>query len=271
MKTKQYFWIILIISSLAISLSSCKEEDVYDYDSIEPIIFDITGDMVATAHGNEAYPFTYSVPQRGGSSYVWIVGGKGGGEVVQDETYPSIAYITFNHSSVPTSAVVTVIETTCGGKVSEPFSKEIELLGFCPYNMGEYVGNYYGTQPGDHAPLVKFEAVDGLNIIRAYDLAYFINLGGEEWTEGDGSCLIEFGCGDIVTIPPQWIGDSNYPDSYGIYGNGTVDPETKKISLDYVICYGWKGSSGVDYAEISTVLTKDGKKLSSNVITNSKH
>lgn len=264
MKSKQYFG-VLLISTLILALSSCEEEVVYDFDGIEPIIFDIAGDAVATAHGNENYPFTYSVPHRGGSSYVWAVGGETGGKVVQDESYPSIAYITFNQSSTPTSAVVTVIETTSGGKVSEPFSKDIRLQPFCPYNMDEYVGNYYGTSPGAHAPIVKFEAVDGLNVIRVYDLAYFIDLGGEIWIEGDGSCLIEFGCGDIVTIPPQWIGDTNYPDAYGIYGDGTFNPETKTISLNYTICFGWTGSSGVVYAEISTVLTKDGKALDSTV------
>lgn len=278
MKSKLYFWVILILSTLTIALSSCEEEIVYDYDNIEPIIFDIAGDAVATAHGNETYPFKYSVPQRGGSSYVWVVGGAVGGKVVQDETYPSIAYITFNHSSVPTSAVVTVIETTSGKRVSEPFSKEIGLQGFCPYNMGEYEGNYYGTAPGAHAPLVEFEVAEGLNVIRVHDLAYFVgNSWGESWTEGDGSCLIEFSCGNIVTIANQWIGKSDYvgesesDSDYGIEGTGTFNPDTKTITLDYVVYYGWTGTGAGGSEAISTILTKDAKKLSSNVKINPRH
>ena len=132
--------------------------------------------------------------------------------------------------------------------------------------MGDFVGNYSGTSAGNHAPTVELVAEHGLNVIRAKGLAYFVpNSWGENWVKGDGSCVLEFGCGDVVTIYPQWIGDTDYPDSYGIDGTGTVDVANKVINLDYTVYYGWSGGSGSTAAEISTTLTLGGKVIKSVV------
>ncbi len=266
MKKKILYILGLMLLSSAVVFNSCEEKDDYNYDDIEPVIFSISGPDAATAHGNENYPVKYSVAHRGGSTYNWEVAGDHSGTVVPDEEDQSIAYITFDQSSVNTAATITVTETTAGGKVSEPFSKDIDLAAFCPYPMEEYVGDYTGTAPGDHAPTVELVAEEGLNVIRAKGLAYFVpNSWGENWVEGDGSCVLEFGCGDVVTIHPQWIGDTDFPDTYGIAGSGTVDPDAKTITLDYDVSYGWDGTSGAGGASISTVLTLDGKVLHQDV------
>ena len=121
MKSKLSYIIVLLLGVMAITFNSCEEKDDYNYNNIEPAIFAISGPDPATAHGNTDFPVTYTVPYRGGSTYSWVVEGNNGGTVVQDETFPSIAYITFDQSSTPTSATITVTETTVGGKSSEPF------------------------------------------------------------------------------------------------------------------------------------------------------
>ncbi len=266
MKKKILYILGLMLLSSAVVFNSCEEKDDYNYDDIEPVVFAISGPNPATAHGNENYPSKYSVAHRGGSTYNWEVGGDHSGTVALDEDDPSIAYITFDQSSEDTEATITVTETTQGGIVSEPFSMDVDLLAFCPYPMEDYIGNYTGTAEGEHAPTVEFVAEEGLNVIRAKGLAYFVpNSWGENWIEGDGSCVLEFGCGDVVNIYPQWIGDTDYPDSYGIEGTGTVDPDAKTITLDYVVSYGWSGGTGTEAAVISTVLTLDGKVLNKEV------
>ena len=265
MKSNFSYLIVLLLGVIAITFNSCDEKDDYNYNNIEPVIFNISGPSPATAHGNTEFPVTYTVPYRGGSSFNWTIGGNGG-TFVQDEVFPSIVYVTFNQSSTPTSATITVTETTMGGKTSEPFSIDVALLGFCPYEMNDFIGDYTGTAPGDHAPTVEMVAEHGLNVIRAKGLAFFVpDSWGENWVKGDGSCVLEFGCGDIINIYPQWIGDTDYPDAYGIEGTVSVDVDNKVINLDYTVYYGWSGTSGSEAAEISTTLTLDGKMIKQTV------
>ena len=233
---------------------SCEEKDDYNYDNIEPVLFSITGPSPSTAHGNTGFAATYSVQQRGGSTYNWVIGGNGG-TVVQDETFPSIAYVTFNQSSVNTTATITVTETTQGGKTSEPFVRTINLLAFCPFDIDAWSGNYTGTS-GAHAPTVVMEKVHGLNIIKVKGLANFVQASwGENWVKGDGSCIMEFRCGNVVNIARQWIGDTDYPDVYGIMGSGTVDVVNKTISLTYTVYFGFTATAGSVAANVTTVLT----------------
>jgi hypothetical protein len=267
MKNKISYFIVLLLSAMAVTFYACEDKDDYNYNNIEPIIFSIAGPDVATAHGVADFPSRYTVPERGGSTYNWQVGGHGG-SIVQDETFPSIAYITFNQSSTNTTATITVTETTLGGKTSEPFTRSVSLQAFCPYNMSEWAGDYSGTMAGYHAPTVVLEPVVGLNLMKVKGLAYFVpNAWGEAWVKGDGSCIMEFSCGDVVTIKRQWIGDSDYPDVYGIMGSGTVDPVNKVINLSYHVYYSFTATGGTSaYGAINTVLTLDGKILSQSEI-----
>jgi hypothetical protein len=66
---------------------------------------------------------------------------------------------------------------------------------------------------------------------------------------------MKFSCGEEIVIEPQWIGDSDYPDVYGIKGSGTFDPNTKTIILTYDVAYGWDGSDGSWNGPWTTTLT----------------
>lgn len=252
MKIKISYIIVLLLGVMAMAFNSCEEKDDYNYDNIEPKIFAIVGDNVVAASGLTEFPTTYTVAHRGGSTYAWTIGGHGGTYVVDSEL-PNRVYVTFNQSSDTTAATITVVETTQGGKSSEPFTKNIVLTPFCPYDMSEFEGNWTGTST-DHDAVLVAEATGNLNEIRMSGLAGFVNFDwGENWTAGDGSCVMVFKCGGVVEIPNQWIGDTDYPDIYRIEGGGTYDEVAGTITLDYEVFYDNGGSSA---GSISTVLTK---------------
>jgi len=258
----------LVLLGLMIMLSSCKDKDDYDYNAIEPIVNAISGPGMVAAHGLPEFPYKYTVPHRGGSTFAWTVTSPAGtSTIVKDPEYESIVYITFPQSSDTTYATITVVETTMGGKSSPPLSRNIVLTPFCPYDMEALTGNWVGTSGANDDVLIA-TTTGKLNELVVKGLAGFVNFAwGENWTRGDGSALLEFSCGDLINIPPQWIGDSDYPDVYGIQGSGTIDAANQIMTLRYEVYWGWTGSSGNSaLGEIETVLTRSGKVLSSRVI-----
>ena len=237
-----------------------KAQEAYDYNTIIPKVMEIYGPTSVAAHGLADFPYEYSAPARGGSSWAWEVEtqlGTGTPEITLEEN-GRIAKIVFPQRSEADTATVKVIETTAGGKSSEQQTMEVALAAFCPYLWDDYEGNYTGTS-GAHSDPVVFERTTTLNQFRVYGLANFVNSDwGENWVEGDGSCIGSFSCGDIFTIAKQEIGDTDYPDTYVLEGSGTVDPVTKIITLDYEVWYDAGGSSAGTF---STVLTPAGAGL----------
>lgn len=142
---------------------------------------------------------------------------------------------------------------------------EVEVFRYCPYPMNDWAGNYSGDWTGVlHGATVTAVTTDNDNELRVSGLDYFIyNSWGESWVEGDGSFVITFSCDDVVTAKPQWIGDSDYPDTYGVIGSGTLDVDNKTITLAYDLFYGWDGTTGTsvfgDFVPVT--LTLDGKAL----------
>jgi hypothetical protein len=245
--------LLLSLSALVIiGFNSCEEEDDYDFSQIEPKVFGVDGPASTPAHGNSSYPVVYEAAYfRGGSSLDWSVEtdkGEGTVEIVLEDVESfegKVANITFPQRSEADSATITVVETTMGGVQSAPFTMRVALTPFCPVDMDAWAGDYTGTEPGTHSPEVTMSTTENLNELKVEGLAYFVpNSWGENWTEGDGSCLMQFGCGNTVIIQPQWIGDTDYPDSYGISGTGTFDPDNMVINLSYDVFYGWDGSAG---------------------------
>lgn len=264
MKKIIYYSIILLVSSLVFNSCSDDEND-FDWKNYKPgFVGSINGPAEVSAHGIADYPYTYEVSYyRGGSVFDWeVTTYSGDGEVVvETETVlkadGKVANIIFPQRSTLDSALITVVETTANGVSGDPETKMVYLNPFCPYDMEPFVGDYVGTAEDTHASMVTMETTENLNELRVSGLAEFVPRDwGENWVEGDGSCLIEFGCGDVVTIRPQWIGDSDYPDVYGIVGDGTVDVENKTITLNYQVFYGWDGAEGADASgPVTTVLT----------------
>lgn len=139
MKNKILYIFGLVLMSTAVVFYSCEEKDDYNYDNIEPVITAISGPGTVNSHGLSEFPFRYTVPARGGSTYDWEVTGHGG-DIVQDEDDPSIAYIIFNQANQTEPATISVTETTLGGKTAS-LSRDITLNQFCliPEELeGEY-------------------------------------------------------------------------------------------------------------------------------------
>jgi hypothetical protein len=251
MKMKHFNILTIMLFGLLVMFSACEDKDDYDYNAIEPIISSITGPGEVAAHGLVDFPTRFHVPHRGGSTFAWEVGGHGAQSIVLDEDYPSVAYITFKQSSDTTAATITVVETTEGNKVSEPFSRDIVLTPFCPVDMDALTGEWVGTSPNNDDVLIA-GTTGNLNELTIKGLAGFINFAwGENWTSGDGTALLDFRCGNLVVIEEQVIGETDYPDTYKMDGVGTFDFDNQTITLTYVVYYTG-GSTG----EIETTLTR---------------
>ncbi len=244
------FTLLLSISAM-LFLSRCKDENSYNFDKIEPrLVNGISGPKEATANGFTTYD--YSVIHRGGSEYEWssnkenlIV------KIEKDSKYPNQASIIYKELHDSSEINITVKETTSGGKTTS-VTDTIQLLPFCPYSTKEYTGNWSSSNTQDVAETVHADTTDKPNQLRLYGLADFITTRwGETWVNGDGSCIIKLCCQEKVEIERQWIGDTNYPDTYEIQGTGTVDTTTMTMSLNYNVFYA--GGSGSK--NITTTLT----------------
>jgi len=257
---------LLIFIALPLMFIGCEsDEDNFNWSTYKPgFVGTISGPGEVAAHGIADYPYTYEVSfYRGGSTFDWtITTYSGEGDVVVEtekviEAEGKIAHVVFPQRSSLDSALITVVETTANGVAGDPQTKMVYLNPFCPYDMAPFAGDYTGTAEDVHASVVSMETTDNLNELKVSGLAEFVPRDwGENWVEGDGSCVIEFGCGDNILIKPQWIGDTDYPDSYGITGSGSVDVANKVITLNYEVFYGWDGSSGAAASgPVTTVLT----------------
>ena len=248
-KTLTFTGIIAI--SILLLLSGCKEEDKYNFDEIEPRLIDgISGPKKANATGFTEYK--YSVLHRGGSSYNWSANNEDlVVSIKKDPDYPNHAIITFSELHDTSEINITVKETTSGGKTASA-TDSVELLPFCPYPINEYTGNWLSTDTINVAKEVAAQTAENPNQLKVYGLADFItSRWGETWINGDGSCIIELCCNDKVEIERQWLGDTDYPDTYEIQGNGTVDTEAKTISLTYDIFY----ADGIGSKHVNTTLS----------------
>lgn len=252
----------LLFSFLALAFvvfNSCEKEDDYDYSKIVPKVLGLSGPAEVAAHGLSEFPYTYDVTYfRGGSKLTWTVttlSGQGQAVVTtfSEGTFENKrARIVFPQRSVGDEATITIVETTQGGVESQPFTYKVKLNPFCYYDVSTLAGNYSGTS-WRHGDVVKMETTANLNELRVYNLANFVvdpDGWDENWIKGDGSCLLEVSCGDVVTIKKQWIGESDYPDDYSISGSGTIDMATKTINLTYIVHY-----TGGQTPAINTVLT----------------
>lgn len=268
---KKILMISILLLSGAIIFNACDDEEDYNWNEYKPVfIGTINGPAEVAASGLADYPYQYEVSYyRGGSTFEWTVTTElGTGEVIVNtedvlEVVGKKASIVFPQRSEADVATISVVETTENGVSSEPYTMEVQLNAFCPYDMEPFAGDYTGTAAGAHDPVVTMETTDNLNELHVFGLAYFVpNAWGENWVEGDGSCYLEFACGDEVVIKPQWIGDTDYPDTYGIIGEGTVDVDNKVIDLVYEVYYGWDGSTGTSASgPVPTTLTLDGKMI----------
>jgi hypothetical protein len=137
---------LLVMGGLVLLLTTgCEEEDDYNYKNIEPKVLELTGPSSPIATGVTSYP--YDVPVRGGSTYEWEVQNLGA-EIVKDSVVKGRAHIKFDQTSDSTDVVITVTETTAGGKTAS-LSDTITALPYCPMSLADWEGNY--TEYADDA------------------------------------------------------------------------------------------------------------------------
>ncbi len=136
------------IAVVAFLVSSCvkspveKSRESYDWNSIVPKILYFHGPTEVAASGLAAV--TYEVPSRGGSTYEWKAEGYGA-TIVPRDNYPNIADVTWDQSSVDTSALLIVTETTHGGQTASD-TLAVTLKKFCPWNISDFVGTWKGME-----------------------------------------------------------------------------------------------------------------------------
>lgn len=123
MKIKLINILGIMLLGMIVMFSSCEEKDDYDYDAIEPIVQDIVGPN--SVRGGLIHD--YRARGRGGSSYEFSTAGVVDSftALAGEEVYGIT--VDFDESFDNKVASITVVETTMGGKVSEPYTKEISV------------------------------------------------------------------------------------------------------------------------------------------------
>lgn len=234
----RFLGILGIFVAFIFLLSSCGLTDIeqaaedYNYNKIIPMIFDFTGPTTVSASGLAAS--TYSVAGRGGSTYTFTPVGYGATIVEGD--YPFIVDVTWNQSSVDTSALLLVTETTMGGLTSAADTLEITLKKFCPMDLADFLGTWSGTEEGDcdNDPItVTFVAGSAANTIVAEATAgipAFLGCVFTGWTEvfqagfgNEGDIILTIGLLDgTIDINQEYMGQTlPGPYDYDQNGSGT--------------------------------------------------
>lgn len=156
MKRNIFGFSITAVLGLALFLmSGCTETrfdkaESYDFNAIDPIISGLSGPAEFAASGLAAA--RYTVHQRTGSTYAWTVTGGDVLSISPVPGYPGYVDILYAQSSVDVDGVVvSVTETTSGGKTSPAVTMNTDLKAFCPLTVADFVGTWTGTEDGDGA------------------------------------------------------------------------------------------------------------------------
>lgn len=270
---KNIFKILGLLIILAMVVTACKKSDVekaqedYDYNTIEPIIYGITGPTVTAASG--LAPVTYMATPRGGSTYSWEVTGHGATITTLDPSYK--VEILYDQSDTDKDIQVKCIETTSGGKVSDPYVLNVTITKFKPMEFEEFLGTWTGTEideGGNEFPLTLeltagpgentliFAATDGIPALMS-DL--FANIWGETFqadiapagnltaTVNLQSGAVNFFCDYFgQTLPGPW--------DYWFSGEGTWEGFNKTMTISYALQFD--DGCVDDYNPSTVTLTK---------------
>lgn len=281
---------ILVIIALAIvvglGLNSCDKDEEADYDSIVPVVLGVNGPTSVIAHGSVDHPSQYKLSYyRGGSTINWSVETATGigDETIVITTYDEESMINYSMDIVfpkredLDTAIVTVVEETSAGLVSEPYMFDVILNPFCAQDIDYWVGTYTGTESiggGDpenitvtitkkDATTLVIEAQDGVpGLLQSVYTSW-----GETFQETYGELI-----GDIELIYDPFSGqllieDGTYwgrtePDDYDYWyaGSGTWDGCNDMLKIHFEMHYDdydfSDGGNRWSYAE----LTKDNVK-----------
>jgi len=230
---------------IALMFSSCEKPPVekanedYNYDNIIPKIFNFSGPSAVPASGLGFVE--YSCLYRGGSTYSFTTEGHTATIAIK-EGNPSVAEVTWDQSPVDLEAKIFVVETTMGGKVSEPDTIDVSLSAFCPLtDLNDLVGTWTGTDSEGNATQVVTSVNGSDFIIDGLNVGWMTGYWGEVITEQiplvmimneDGSLEIEL----QYYMSTTWNGDPQ--PTYSIAATGFWDNCLKTMTIDYDLYQG---------------------------------
>lgn len=270
---KNIFKILGLLIIIAMVVAACKKSDVeksqedYDYNTIEPIVYSITGPTVTAASG--LAPVTYLATPRGGSTYKWEVVGHGAKITPQNPSFN--ADILFDQSDVDKDIQVICTETTSGGKVSDPYTLNVTITKFKPMTFDEFLGTWDCVETDEGGNVFNFtlELTAGpmentlLFPVTDGTPALMSNLFANEWGESfqaniaPGGNLyatvnLQSGAVDFIcdyfgqTVPGPW--------DYWFSGEGTWEGFNKTMTITYGL--QWDDACDADYNLSTVVMTK---------------
>ena len=202
--------------------SSCEKKDDYDYNSIEPIIEAINGQITGLV---QTQSVEFSVFPRGGSKFEWEAI-NASIDSINEATNKAKVY--FENDGEVT---ITVVETTLGGKKSPPKSVTFMVGEFCPFVIDNFIGVFNCDEEGYGVYTVNFTK-DPAFPNRVYNDNFwdYAAAGQLIYYEFDGSL------NQNITVPlqPFIFGD----DSEGtVVGTGKYDGCAHTMTVTYTVVY----------------------------------
>lgn len=149
MKFNKLYILGILLLTFTISFSACEEDDDYDYDAIEPKVQGIVGPTGVLG----GFTHQYLAVVRGGSTYEFTSTGAIASITTLDE--PHAVSVSFEESYHPESAQLTVVETTYGGIVSEPYTIDIIVDSLHLDLLGDTVVNVIEEAPPERTFTVE--------------------------------------------------------------------------------------------------------------------
>ena len=245
----------------------------YDFDAIDPIIGGLTGPTEFAASGLAAA--RYKVNFREGSTYEWTITGASTVSIDVVEGYPGWVDVLYSQSDVDIdSVVVSVVETTTGGKTSTPAVIATWLKAFCPMTVNDFVGTWTGVETGDSevdpltvtmitgtgADEILLE-VDALGYPQLLSMV-FINW-GETFQAGfgnEGDITLQINeLNGAITVPFEYWGQTlPGPWDYWTFGSGSWSGCGATPSIVMHFSLDWDGAApGSEARGSDIVLEKD--------------
>jgi hypothetical protein len=251
---KKLNYIFIVLSLGLVSLSSCKDDDGYDWGNYKPSLYGVSATTEVIANTNLTYEYSI-VGIRGGSTYTWTV--IEGSDMVAITAQTGMNYYKatlsiLQESSVQKTAKITVYETTGAGVKCDPDTIDVTIQPYVAVALNNFCGAY--TETND-------EGSDGIytapvTIARDEDDEYFglviTGVLGTDWWFGVhyGVLKVKFyGVDNSVTFDKQDTGID-----YSSYGSVYIELTSSKGSFslsDYSFSYTAKvtvsaGSFGSD-------------------------
>lgn len=159
---------------LFILIFSCKNEDDYNWNAIEPgkqrisrADADTSKIKLDSVKGDNTSIRSYVAIARGGSAYQWTASNSFV-KIIQKDKAPYWVDVKAE-STVDTSAWIRVTETTKGGKTGLPDSMRIKIFGYCPYNIDALLGSgIFISKMAPYAPYqVSLSKIEGDTIVNS--------------------------------------------------------------------------------------------------------